>query len=408
MNSLLLIEDEDEKASAITRVIDEVPRLPYDDITRVKSSAAALAAMASRAFDVVILDLAIPVRDDAEPLPDEGLRLLDRLQVHASHISQPGHVIGLTQHDDLYWKASEYFESRRLTLLRYRSQELTWQTILRARLFELSADAAQRASAPTQCFAVVLCALPEVELTAMLAQPLGWQQRPLPGDHTLCWEGTIDRLGGKERVVVAALPRMGMPAAAVVGTKLAVRLKPKILAMCGIAAGWRERVGIGDPVAADPSWDWGSGKWSTTSEGGKFEAAPYMLNLAPVLREQVRSLSMEASFFKSLRANWKEAAPEEAPRLHVGPMASGAAVLADGVAIRSVAEQQRQLLAVDMEAYGVFAAAEELPNPAPLGLAIKSVADFADGAKNDVFQPYAAYTSAATVIEVLRRTAVAW
>jgi nucleoside phosphorylase len=62
-------------------------------------------------------------------------------------------------------------------------------------------------------------------------------------------------------------------------------------------------------------------------------------------------------------------------------------------------QQHRKLLGIEMESYGVLAAAEESPRPQPIAFAIKSVCDFADLEKSDSFQHYAAYTSA----EVLRR-----
>ena len=47
-----------------------------------------------------------------------------------------------------------------------------------------------------------------------------------------------------------------------------------------------------------------------------------------------------------------------------------------------------------MEAYGVFAAADEAPLPIPQAFALKSIVDFADKRKADLQQAYAAYTSA--------------
>jgi len=46
-----------------------------------------------------------------------------------------------------------------------------------------------------------------------------------------------------------------------------------------------------------------------------------------------------------------------------------------------------------MEIYGVYYAARFSTEPRPKAIAIKSVCDFADEEKNDVYQAYAAYTS---------------
>lgn len=80
--------------------------------------------------------------------------------------------------------------------------------------------------------------------------------------------------------------------------------------------------------------------------------------------------------------------------MHVGPIASGAAVLADGLTAVNIRGQHRELLGIEMETYGVYVAAEEAPSPRPSYFSLKSVVDFADGKKNDKYQRYASYTSA--------------
>ena len=70
---------------------------------------------------------------------------------------------------------------------------------------------------------------------------------------------------------------------------------------------------------------------------------------------------------------WPGEKPEHPPALHVGPAASGAAVLADGATIETVIEQHRGLLGIEMEVYGVFEAAAEAASPRPDAFAVKSV-----------------------------------
>jgi nucleoside phosphorylase len=49
---------------------------------------------------------------------------------------------------------------------------------------------------------------------------------------------------------------------------------------------------------------------------------------------------------------------------------------------------------IEMEAYGLYAAAAQSGSPRPTAFALKSVCDFADEQKDDKWQAYAAYTSA--------------
>ncbi|WP_445219608.1 hypothetical protein ACKWRH_05310 [Bradyrhizobium sp. Pa8] len=70
-------------------------------------------------------------------------------------------------------------------------------------------------------------------------------------------------------------------------------------------------------------------------------------------------------------------------------------MLADEKIIESLKSQQnRKLLGIDMESYGVMAAGSEVSAPRPEALIIKGVSDFADSAKNDAYRHYAAYASA--------------
>jgi nucleoside phosphorylase len=191
--------------------------------------------------------------------------------------------------------------------------------------------------------------------------------------------------------------RMGMPPAASVASKMIHWFRPRFLGMTGIAAGVRTRVELGDIIAADPCWDWGSGKWSLQHDTPRFDAAPYQIGLDPWLRERLRLCAAQDEWLRIAVANWPAPALSSRARMHIGPLASGAAVLADGTTASRVMDQNRQLLGIEMEAYGIFAAAEEAPAPRPRSFVLKSVVDFADGKKDDRFQLFGAYLSAAAL-----------
>jgi nucleoside phosphorylase len=188
---------------------------------------------------------------------------------------------------------------------------------------------------------------------------------------------------------------MGMTSAAVLSMKMIHRFRPRYLAMTGITAGVKDRSAYGDLIVADPCWDWGSGKYQVQDGIHQFAAAPYQLSLNSFLRSKFVLLSGDTIALESVRSNWSRSSEiNGAPRLFIGPVASGAAVLADPVLAKGVLTQHRKLMGIDMETYGLFAAAEESPLPLPKAFAIKGVSDFADSDKNDSFQEYAAYTSA--------------
>lgn len=87
----------------------------------------------------------------------------------------------------------------------------------------------------------------------------------------------------------------------------------------------------------------------------------------------------------------------------LGPVASGSAVLADGEVVKEVRAQQQDLIGIEMEIYGLYAAAHVLSSPQPKFFAAKGVCDFAEPDKDDSHQRYAAYASANVVRLLIER-----
>jgi nucleoside phosphorylase len=83
----------------------------------------------------------------------------------------------------------------------------------------------------------------------------------------------------------------------------------------------------------------------------------------------------------------------------MGPVASGASVIADSTVVDLIKSQSRKLVGIEMETYGVFLAARVCGRPRPLAMSVKSICDFADASKADDYQRYAAYTSASFLYE---------
>lgn len=172
--------------------------------------------------------------------------------------------------------------------------------------------------------------------------------------------------------------------------------------MAGICAGVRGKTEIGDVILFEPAWEWPSGKLVDAEGGSYLEPSPHQIGVPEFLVARVAELSKDHGFLASVRAKWPKA-PSSALRLLTGPSASGSAVVADSFTVESIQAQNRKLTALDMEAYGVYAAARSASAPKPTAFALKSVCDFADEKKSDDWQAYAAYTSAETVRALLER-----
>ena len=94
-----------------------------------------------------------------------------------------------------------------------------------------------------------------------------------------------------------------------------------------------------------------------------------------------------------IRRAW-HAEQQRSPKLIIGVLASGAAVVQSKAVVEEVLSRSRKVVGLDMEAYAIFHAAHLARAPRPRVLVAKSVSDFADAKKNDESQQYAAFTSA--------------
>jgi nucleoside phosphorylase len=394
---VLLVEDDSVKRGVITHSLSQVSEFDADLVTHAPDAITARRLLASETYDLLILDIAIPRRVDTEPTADEGLRLLEDIMSDSIRFRTPAHIIGITAYPEVYARAFQGFSSRLLTLLHYDPASSDWEYALQARVRHIVSSLLARAATPTeyQSFLGVVCALYSPELTSVLHLPWSWEQTAVAGDHTIYWRGKFERNGVTCIVHAAAAALVGMPAMAVLATKMIYAFRPQYVGMAGIMAGIKGKVEMGDIVVADPSWDWGSGKWAQEGEKSpRFLAAPHQLRLSADLREKLRRMSQDVDALSRIRSDWPAEKPASVISVHIGPSASGASVLADRQSTEAIRSQHRDLRGVEMETYALFAAAEEVSEPRPTAFSIKSIVDFADGQKDDKYQTYGAFVSA--------------
>ena len=105
---------------------------------------------------------------------------------------------------------------------------------------------------------LILTALQD-ELDAILALSPDWQEhRDLGGFRY--FTRTCAGARGEFSVAAAWIGEMGGRAAAIRGQQLLSELSPSCLAMCGICAGYSEKVSLGDVIVADQLFVWDEGK----------------------------------------------------------------------------------------------------------------------------------------------------
>lgn len=395
MPKILIVEDDTDKLRRIVGALCEVDGITMEMVSEVRDSDSAKRRLEQEVFDLLILDIAIPDRIDREARLDGGIRLLEEIETRDRY-RRPSHIVGITALEDARATASERFARRLWTVLPYAASSDDWIAPLQARARHIVA-ASQVEVRPQRQYESdlsIVCALPVPELSQVLRLDWSWEQIHVPLDDAIYYRGTVRHSAGTFVVHAAATNRMGMPSAACLAMKMIQAFRPRYLAMAGITAGVRGRTKLGDVVVADPTWDYGSGKLTVQDGEATFLPAPHQLQLSSRLRNKLRIMAGNDALLASVRQSWPASKPDHALSIHVGPLASGASVVADATVLEKVMAQHRKLLAIEMETYAIFAAAEEAAEPKPIPFSMKSVCDYADTGKGDEFQDYAAYTSA--------------
>ncbi len=402
---ILLVEDDAPKRANVMAAILEVDGIDIEDVSHAPDARTAKQLLLETRYDVMIVDLVLPIRSDEDPVPDGGAGLVEELLVR-DQFKKPSYVIGLSAYEKAVSAASQRLREFLFTAIQYDPAVRGWRAAIQHRLrHALEVSGREDVRSDYDLDVAFLCALEEPELGAVLALPWDWSPYASPGDDAIYHRGTVDVGSDNERrlnAVAVAAPRMGLPAAAVAATKIIYTFRPRILVMTGISAGIAGGANIGDVLVADPCWDWGSGKWGGSIGPPFFSPHPHQLPSAPSLLRAARVVAGDAAGRARIRDAWRGPKPETALRVLLGPVAAGAAVLAHEEMVETVVSQNRKVVGIDMESYGVLAAATDSSEPRPKAIVIKGVADHGGSDKSDQFQSYAAYTSATVVDQIVR------
>ena len=249
-----------------------------------------------------------------------------------------------------------------------------------------------------QTFAVIVY-VTETEEQAVMRM-FDWKELRVDGDGQEYHEAFLEKDGKRLRVICARQDEMGMTASAALTAKMIYLFTPEYVVMPGIAAGTgsfaeTDYQEFGDVLLADSVWNFANGKYVSPHQAeivfGEigFKPRPTMVRITG---DHVKAI---LDYVKT---------DENEFHVHYGPLASGTAVVANKQILqKQVMTSFEDTKGVEMEGYGVAYAASHAPEPKPRTVIAKSVCDFADERKNDVYQKFAAYTSCGFVKDLLEK-----
>lgn len=395
MVRVLIVDDGALKLSRLFAMLDGCG-IPRRDVQVAQCAQEARQKLKAELYDVVLLDILLPLRHGDVPAEQHSLELLMDM-VERATFKRPKQVIGLTAYQEAAERAAPAFADMLWTVIVVSESDDEWLRKLE-NCFDYLINANSQLPAPSYDVDIcIVSALADPEHRAILAIPWQWKaERPID-DATFVSEGKF-RSGDQEfRAVAAAAPRMGSVASAVLACKLIQAFRPRFLVMSGICAGYKSECVIGDVILADASWDYQSGKHWLKQGEKQFSIAPHHITVPEFIRARAEQLRRDEAVWNAIRTGFSDP-PREVPKLLIGPLASGSAVRADEEDVGNIKEHQhRKLAGIDMEVYGVYAAALSAGEPKPTAIAFKAVQDYADDAKGDAFRKYAAHVSAKTL-----------
>ena len=407
MIRILIVEDNRHKRDNIKAAIVDACNINDDNLSIAASVKEAKKILYDQYFDLMILDLVLPIETGEDADAKHGVSFLET--IHTSPmIKPPIHIIGLTSFSDKLVEFRDQFHSKLWHLIDYAPESTAWQDQLTNIIYHLVKT---RERYITQSLRkhlydiAIITALPIPELEAIL-RLANWERFTVEDDVTQFYKATFTN-GTKVRTVIAAnADQMGMTATSHLATKMCLFFKPQYIIMGGITAGIKDRgLGFGDILIAEQSWDYGSGKiveQEKTSDQEVpivlFEPDTRDIQLASELKSKVTSFKLSSSsLLDSIQHNWPGEKPSTRLQMHLGPVASGSYVISSEERLKEIKNQQRKLLGVEMETFGLYYAAEHSAEPKSKAISIKSVSDYGSRDKNDSYQKYAAYTSASFI-----------
>ncbi len=389
MMKLLIVDDEPRRYERLFAALETIG-IPRTNIDMVQGTFDALIRMEKTHYDLLLLDILVPYQVEQDSDVQNSIDLLTEIR-NSEVLKCPRYILGITADLEISRDARALFADWTWTVLEFSNSNDEWINRTVNCLTFISKE--DRTPKEPSIDIAILCALANPELDQVLKLPWHWTSpRPID-DGIFVRDGYVECDGQKITVCATSAPRMGMVSSALTAASLISIVKPRLIAMCGICAGVRGKVKIGDVLFADPSWDFQSGKRVRDGKNTQFSTRPHQIPAPHKIRRHMEQIRDDREALIKLGSDFDGETPGISS-VKLGPVASGSAVLADGVVVKEIQAQHQELIGIEMEIYGLYAAAHAASSPQPRFMAVKGVCDFADPDKEDAHQKYAAYASA--------------
>lgn len=396
----LIVDDDETKAKRIAGVVAAELGDEGTDVRFATCVYDAAVLLRESYFDLVIVDIQLPVRADEPPKADGGVRLLKQISRGTAGIRVPLSLLGMTAFEELAEQALKEFLQHGWAMLSYAIESTNWEDVIVQKCQHVLQIKSQLAKPSSHVDACILTALSDTELDAVMRLPWTHSTVGSNGEWGRMEVGTL-RVGARElNLIACSCFEVGNAASAMTATAILERFRPRLLIMTGVCAGIDAE--IGDLVVASQSLHYESGKWSGTEDSTVFHMEPKYRDASPAILDAIRRYKLnKRAEIMAIPADWMGPRPPREPSVHIGPVASGAAVIEHAGIVQNLQFRDRKLVGLEMESYGLYLAANASPSRYTEVIMIKGVMDRARPPKGDNYKDYAAWLSAKFVFGFL-------
>lgn len=408
MIKVLIIDDTDTKINRIKSVVIDNCSIPEENIDIAKSTNAGRKLLGTNDYDLLLLDLVLPLNDDEEPDAEEGPKFIDEIYTN-DRINIPNQIIGLTQHEDCYSELKERFEDKVWYLLKYGHSKNDWITKLQNKIIHLkkTKESLLKSILDQDKYDIgIICALPEEFVQFKEAfnksdlQKISIQEAPFD-----LYAGSINTgLGNSYKIIATCVGKPGMSATSILATTMYNIFKVDYLFMTGFCAGFESPdVTFGDIVVAESIQDYSVGKIKDDETGNlkllkELHQIPANYELAGKMSTFISEETNVAKINSALRKQNLLTGSNNVKAL-LGPTVCGAFVVTSETLMNELKADSRKLKSLDMEGFGLYLAAHILGKKC---LWIKSIADFANSSKGDEYHNLCSYGSASFLYHFIK------
>ncbi len=399
MVRILIIDDNAIKSKKISELLQTFGELHIESASDLVYARQLL----QQSYDLLILDMNLPERFDETPKENNGFTFVNEIK-KSSRLKQPTYIIGLTEYEEIIEKYNREFQTSGFVLVHFDYKAIDWQHTLQEMIKYIEKSKSTSIGSNDHDYDVaILTALRDPEFQSILDLDYNWERKSFTNDYSTYYIGkTTTTKEKKLKIVASYLPQMGLVSAAFSASKIINTYRPKYFIMTGICGGVKGSVSLGDIIICDSSFDLGSGKITFKDQKEWFEPDFKAIPLSGELKVALLEFCADRQIVRNIQDSWPGNRPQNESNIKIGPVGSGAAVIANSDHLNRIKAHQRKLLAIDMETYSIFYSSQFSNTPSPTPISIKAVCDFADHEKNDNIQKYCSHLSARTADLIIR------